>query len=334
MIEPSPLDLAYTRQVAPVPWAQFKAEVLKDYTPPKVTRGHYDRFLQVCKIMEGLGVESTSDLNCAMVDLFIDSRPPGQSKFTLRGLLVFVRTLCGKAHRYKYVHVSPFAIRPISKLIRVGKATGKRHLTRLECSRLLELLRGDVASTRGWAQWKARRLLATVSIGLYCGLRKMELLRLHVADLDLASRVIRLEPHNKLGRFKTDGSAASVPMPDALVPAIEDWLSHRLDHPAGMPIDLSCPWLIPTCSRKAPWTNGAPGTKPLCRFQAAARRAGIEDATLHALRRSCATHLEAFGVPRSMIARVLRHSSEKTTEDHYLRADEAIMVGAVKDFSF
>jgi integrase len=334
MIEPNALDRAYTRAVGPVPWPQFKAEITADYREPKVTKPHGNRFDQVCRELEALGVETTADLNCAMVDLYMASRPPGQSKFTMRAMLIFIRALCTKAVRFKYLEVSPFVIRPLAKLLKVGKPKGKRHLTRVECSRLLEVLRSDVEATKGWALFKSRRLHTVVCIGLYCGLRKNELLRLHVADIDVQARVIRLTPHNKSGKFKTDGSEQSVPMPDALVPILEDWMAHRLDHPAGMPINKACPWLIPTCSRKAPWTGGVQGTRPLCRVQAAARRAGIGHVTLHALRRSCATHMEAMGVPRSMIARILRHSDEKTTEDHYLQADEAIMVDAVKDFTF
>jgi integrase len=334
MINPSPLDLAYTRKVGPVPWPRFKAEIAKDFSEPKCTQGHASRFVQICRAMEALGVESTSDLNCAMVDLFVETRPPGQSKFTLRSLLVMIRTIANKAVRYKYLLVSPFTIRPISEMFKVGKPKGKRHLTRVEIARLLEVLRGDVESTKGWAQWKARRLHVVACLGLYCALRKLELLMLHAADIDLVARVIRLTPHNERGEFKTPDSEQPVPIPDALVPILEDWLAHRLDHPKGMPIDLSCPWLIPTCDRSAPWTSGAPGTKPLHRLQAAAMRARIDGITLHMLRRSSATHMEGAGISRSMIARVLRHTGVKTTEDYYLQADEKNMVDAVRALEF
>jgi integrase len=52
------------------------------------------------------------------------------------------------------------------------------------------------------------------------------------------------------------------------------------------------------------------------------------------MRKSCATHLEAMGVPRSVVSRILRHSGEAVTEHFYLRRDEQAMVDAVKDVAF
>ena len=109
------------------------------------------------------------------------------------------------------VAVSPFAIIPIGKIVRTGKPKGQRHLTRAEIGRMMEVLRGDIEQTTGWAQWKSRRLYMVVCLGLYCGLRSQELLRLQVADLDLAARLIRLAPHNKTGRFKNDNMPSPFP---------------------------------------------------------------------------------------------------------------------------
>ena len=120
-----------------------------------------------------------------------------------------------------------------------------------------------------------------------------------------------------------------------MIPILQDYLAHRMDHPKGMPIDLDCRWLIPTCSRKSPWTGGYTGSKPLDRVKAIGKRAGIDhNVTIHMLRRSCATHLEAAGVPRSLISRILRHSGEAVTERFYLRSDEEAMILAVKDVTF
>jgi integrase len=334
MIQPNALDLANGRPIRHIAWSEFKAEIMPEFSPPNCSQGHTSRFHMVCRTLEAMGVESTADLNNAMVDMYIAGRPTGQSDWTLSSLLIIIRTICNKAVSLRYLEVSPFKVRPISKLVRLGKPKGKRHLTRAEITRLMEVLRADIANTKGWSQWKARRLYIVVCLGLYCGLRKNELLRLHVADIDLPSRLIKLIPHNSTGKFKTESSAQPVPIAEALVPILEAWLAHRLDHPAGMPIDTTCPWLVPTCNRKAPWVSGATGTKVLDRLKAVAKRAGIAYVTMHMLRRSCATHLEAMGVPRSMVSRILRHSSEQVTEDFYLRRDEQNMVDAVKGLTF
>ena len=111
-------------------------------------------------------------------------------------------------------------------------------------------------------------------------LRKNECLRLHVADVDLAGRVIQIVARTKL---KTAAAAAPVPMPEALVPIVADWLTHRLDGPPGVVVP-DCVWLIPTINRQRPWLHGQTGTKALDRFQNAARRAGVEYATFQMLR--------------------------------------------------
>lgn len=335
MIKPSPLDLAYRRPVGPIPWPEFVAEIAPLYRQPKVTRGRACYFKMACRILSGLGVESTYDLNNAMVDLLVAGRPEGQSAYTLHGVLAMVRRICSLAVSHRCLDVSPFTIRPIAELVRLGRPKGKRHLTRDEIGRLLELLRGDIATRKGWALWKSRRLHVVACIGLYCGLRRDELLRLEVADIDLEARLIRLRPHGPTGRFKTDGSEQPVPIAEALVQIIRDWLCHRLDAPRGFVLPAEVPYLIPTCDRKAPWTSGSHGgSRALAQLQAAAKRAGIDHITLHTLRRSSATHMEAMGVPRSMISRILRHSGEMVTERHYLRADEQAMIDAVKGFEF
>ena len=149
----------------------------------------------------------------------------------------------------------------------------------------------------GWAGWKARRLLVAFSVAIYTGLRMRELFTLQISDIDLDAYIIRLTPRGAHGKgLKSDGSAKPVGMPTALVPILESWLSHRLDHPAGMTIDLKCPWLIPTCSRKGPWTTGRSKARPLGRLKAIARRAGIPDSVNWQMcRRSLATAMEGSG---------------------------------------
>jgi integrase len=335
MIEPSPLDLAHGRPVGPVPWPRFRDEIAPDFRHPKCSKQHAGRFRLVCRMLEEIGVETTADLNLAMVDLFIASRT-WKSKYYLQSMLMMVRTFTHLAVRLRYLPVSPFAIKPISKYVKCGKPKGKRHLTRVQCRALLDALAKEKGERQGWGRWKAYRLELAVNIALFTGLRFNELLRLQVKDIDLAARLIRLEPHNERGEFKTEGAEDSVPIPEALVPLIDEWVRRwRLAAPHGVRIpDPAPPWLIPTVSRKAPWVAGSPTSRPLAQLQAVGKRAGIAHVTWHTLRRSLATHLEIMGVGGAMISRVLRHTSTRTTETFYRRRDEDNLRSALKDLTF
>src|SRR5208337_3391992 len=113
-------------------------------------------------------------------------------------------------------------------------------------------------------------------------------------EIRLEARFIALTDRGRDGgyRLKTPGSEQPVPIPEALVPILTDWLSHRLDAPVDFPIPLDFPWLFPTLNRRSNWTSGPPGTKPVQRLQAVGKRAGVEGLTLLALRHSWATHAE------------------------------------------
>lgn len=322
-------------QVVPQSWDHFKAEFLPAYTHPLVSRKHAGKVRQVVAILDGLGVTSTADLNLALVARFVQSRPADQSPWTTKALLQIVSSLCTTAVAARRLAVNPFAIRPIGRIVRLTPPKGKRTLSRDEIRRLLELLKSDAETRTGWPGWRAKRLYVAAAIASYCGLRRSELLTLHVSDVDLEARVIRLFNRGPNGKgLKSAGSAKPVGIPDALAEIIRGWLPWRMARPKGFRLPDECPWLIPTVNGKAPWLSGAPGTKPLDRLQAAAKRAGIDEITWHMLRRSLATHLEHHGVGGAMIQRILRHSSSATTERHYRCADEANVAAAVKNLVF
>jgi integrase len=323
-------------QPRPQPWAEFVADIDKEVS--KKSHHYHNKCRNVCDTLASLGVKTTYDLTPDLVNRYIASRPEGESPWTTWGYLAMLRTIVNHATQRRKLIVSPFDRVPIRRLVRLSRPKGKRHLSMAEIGRLLGVLRSDIETDKGWVQWKARRLYMVVCLGLYCGLRKMEILRLHVGDIDFEARVVRLVPHNKTGKLKTPESEQAVAMADALIPIVREWLEHRLDAPRDFDMPAEVPYLIPTCSRRAAWTEGngrgSGPSRPLFQLQQAAARAGISHATLHMLRRSTATHLQTIGVPRSMISRILRHTREEVTEKWYQESDEDSMVKAVKDLIF
>lgn len=320
----------------PIPWARFREELETINRPPFKALATYRKLTHTLDLVETLDVKTTEDLTPTLIARFIEARPPGQSPHTLQSLLRVLRMVSNHAAIMGYVRVSPFALRRVSQWVgRIPKSTDKQHFSRDEIRRVLDLMRADCESTKGWAQWRARRLYALTATVSYTGLRRNEALYLHAVDIDLADRIIHVTDRGRDGglRLKTTASEAPVPIPDALAPILTDWLSHRLDRPAGFAVP-PCPWLFPNLNLKTPWREGPPGHKPLDRLQAVARRAGVEGMSWLALRHSWATHAEYFGFGPALIARVLRHTSERTAEEHYRHADVPNLVKRCRGFDF
>lgn len=340
-------ELVEVIRYRPIPWDRFDAELRADYYNPKrraigTCRGMF-RVLDLVGDLTAPGpdgepvpvVRSTRDLTVKFLTRFLDAYP-GPLKwrpYTVQKMLRFIRRICSIAVKSHYLAVNPFSIQPLSSWIRPGRPQGKRHLSRQEIRTILDLLAKDVETRKGWPQWKARRLQALVSIVAYCGLRKSEALNLHVEDIDLVQRLIFVRPRGEDHRLKTIASDSPVPIPPPLVPILESWLAHRLDAPPGFKMPARVVHLITGCRRRGPWTGGVPGTKALDCFQAVARRAGVEHATLHSLRRSLATHLRHFGASAGIASKILRHSTE-VDELWYHGTDVDNMRAAVENLEF
>lgn len=329
----------------PQHWPKFRALIMPAFQPPLVSRQYGVKVKRFLGELETLNladdgepprhIETTADLGPRLVSRLVQSRPAGESPYTLRDRLALLQRVCRLAVDYRCLAVSPFTTTPIRRIVRVGKPRDKRALSREEVRRLFQVLRHDVATKRGWALFRARRLLAAVAVAVYTGLRRNELLLLHVADVDLDARVIRLQARGNRGMgLKTEGSGQPVGMPLALVPIVRDWLAHRLDGPTGFPVPEDCPWMIPNVRRTGPWLHARAAICPLGRLKVVARRAGIDDINWQMLRRTLSTHLEFFGAGEAGIQRQLRHSDPKVSQEHYRKADEANIADLMRDVSF
>lgn len=326
-------DRAPSDQVTPIRWAEFAAELRALYTPPMCAKATGSKMRAVLRELDALGVQTTADLTPVLISRYIAMRPEGQSPHTLHSLLTVIRSICSYAETAGYLRCSPFRLRKMSRWVRLPALTGKRHYSREEIRRVLELAAKDVAERTAWAQWRARRTQCALAIVAYTGMRKNECLRLHVGDVDLPAQAIWIRPHGE--NLKTSASCAPVPMPSALVKLLDGpdgWLAHRLDGPVGVEVP-DCDWLIPTVDRKHPWVSGQPGGKALDRLQKLSARAGVPGMTWKGLRASLATHLEPVAGP-ALIQRILRHTNVRTSEIHYRKADIPNLVAALDGFNF
>ena len=336
-------DLILTHAACPIGMAEFKREFLALYEPPLASKATRAKLDQVLRLLEGLGIASTDQFTPETVARFISARPAGESPHTTRGLLIQLRVVFNYAEGRRYLIVSPFRLKKLARSIRVGPPAGKRHLSREDVRAIFAVLRKDVAEKLGWAQWRARRLLALIALIAYTGLRRNEALYLWVEDIDLAGRIVNLgpsesEPAGSLGRrrgarLKTEQSAHRSPCPrrwsrswriGLLIGSITRTASRCprwTASPSSSP-DRAGPHLVGGChgpaSHRPPPGGGATG------------RGRGRDAS--ALRRTWATIAEAEGIPQALITRQCRHASEETTRRWYQQRDLAALKDAVRSF--
>ena len=295
--------------ITPLPLAAFREHISTFYAEPMRARNTRMKMLQVLRILDEMGVQTTADLTTTFIARFIAERPKEESPNTTFTLMTYLRSLCSQAAAEGWLRVSPFAIR--RKWLRRVAPKAPRHYSREELARLLELARREIGEVEQWAQWRARRLYALAGTLAFTGLRKNEALHLRTEDIDLKARML-LVLARRGHRLKTEASAAPVPIPDALAVILEEWQTH-----------IIVPgWLFPTANGKSPWTGGVQGTKPLDQLKDLGRRAGIDGVTFQGFRHSWATHAEHMGLSDLQIQRVLRHTNTRT-QRHYLHPDAA-----------
>jgi integrase len=331
--------------VGPIPWPEFRAEMLALYAPPLRAKATFARIRRIFDLVEGLGVASTADLTPTLVARLIASRPATESPHTTHSYVTNLRTLCSYAEARGYLRASPFRLR--KNRIRKGPPRRiKRFHSREEIARVLARMKAEIGRKAGWAQWRARRLYALAATVAYTGLRRNEALYLRVEDIDFEARLLLIHPGRH--RLKTEDSAQPVPIPDALVPVLAEWLPYlaipeglgpRADYcpfrlPAANPEGIRDPgWVFPNTTRTGPWIGGPPGYQPVHRMKTLGTKAGVEGFTFQSLRHSWATHAEYWGLSDAMIQRVLRHSNVRT-QWHYRHADAENIVARVRGVGF
>ncbi len=167
----------------------------------------------------------------------------------------------------------------------------ERYLTKEEAQRLLTACKAS----------SNPQLWAIVSLLLYTGARKTELLTAKWEHVDLAARSW-LIPDSKTGK------ARRVPLSGPAVAVIE-----------GLVKIPGCPWLVPNPETLKPYNS-------IKRAWATARDgAGLESLRIHDLRHSAASFLANGGVDLFTIGKILGHADYQSTIRYSHLANETLM---------
>jgi len=166
-----------------------------------------------------------------------------------------------------------------------------------------------------------------VLLAINTGARKGAILDLNWAQIDFNNKIIHLNPE---WRQQTNKRRAIVPISEALMTALNDQ-RHELKKlqeeaaAAGEPMQM-CPYVI--SYRNGPIANIKVG------FRMACERAGLVGVTPHTLRHTAGSLMAIAGVDLFLIARLLGHSVQKTTElyahlhPNYLRGAVSVLSAA------
>jgi integrase len=290
----------------PLGYSDFTARVLALYAAPLRAHATLTTMHHVLDLLGRQELLTTADLTTTTIAAYIVRRSSEVCINTIDGELGYLAAACAIAVEEGWLARNPFDSRRLR--VRTEEPTLPQHHPLANLVKVLGWLRGR-AERDGWPH---DRLYVAASVAAYTGLRRDEVLRLRVEDVDLSVGILCVVAKRQTrGQLKTPESAAPVPIPPALGEVLARWL----------PLCQS-EWLVPNRSRTGPWTGGNPGTKPLDRLKQAGQAVGVPGLTWLSLRHSWATHAEVWGLGEAEIQRVLRHT-RPLTQRRYRHADLA-----------
>lgn len=140
---------------------------------------------------------------------------------------------------------------------------------------------------------------AIISLFYSTGIRKSELLNLDIESWNSEEATIKVFA-SKTRRERV------IPVPEVTHKCIESYLIKRNNLLVSRKKNTSALFINRNCER-------VNGTQLLVQFKRIAKRAGVNKATIHMFRHSCATGLIEEGVPLPQVQRILGHASTIST---------------------
>jgi integrase len=295
--------------MAPIPWSDFKDRIERLYKATRRRPSTVSKLRSILRDLESCGVRSTADLTGANILAWLESHSTLKSD-TVRGNLGYIRAACHYAVEEGWLEKPPNFKRLVP---RVEDPPEQPHHSLDELRRFMDVLRSRSVT----GDWYDGRLFALASTVAMCALRRNEALFLRVVDVDLAARLIVLNPTQERP-LKTPSSGQPVPIPPELHDVLDNWIPRT-----------NSAWLFPSHRRLRPWFGGSNGKRPIDALRRVGEECGFEmGVTFRSLRHTWATHAEsAWGLSEPVIQRIMRHT-DRRTQRRYRHADRMNLVAS------
>ena len=239
---------------------------------------------------------------------------------TTNKMLVALRRVLTEAYRLDLIDANDFhkAV-DISNVKGTGKLRG-RALTTSEIESLIECCYEQGGAMSSTSSAIAKRDAAVIAILRCGGIRRQELVRLQIADLDLVTGELSIE-RGKGGKFRI------VYLTNEAIAMIKDWLEIRGNHPGA----LICPVNKGGNITLRHFAEDGDGIYKL--VKARAMSAGVKHFSPHDFRRTFCSDLLAEGEDVFTVQELAGHASPATTAK-YDRRGEGRKRRAVKRLKF
>lgn len=205
--------------------------------------------------------------------------------------------------------------RAFNLAVQAGRLTQALHFPSVQVDNVRKnfLTMGDVDAICGELN---DHLAPTVRFAALTGWRKSEVLGLRWLNVDFDAGTLRLEPgttKNREGRT----------FPFSALPPLEDLLQHQRERTDA--VEKETGQIVTHVFHR----DGEPIRAMRKAWNKAAKRAGLEGAWFHDLRRTAVRNLERAGVPRSVATELTGHKTESVYR-RYAIADEAALQEGVE----